>query len=236
MTPNIVYLPQFVSNSWSHQEPLIRCVTQVRSRWCHRPLPNTAQSAAGRLAAGGHLVVAVVGDHLNLHQVLQAVIRLVQLSASFSPSWLGRLHRPECHRNLQNDFIQNTRHFTCPGMGHTPQEPQRISSCNQEVLSHPQLHLTQHDLQSCNVIRQIRAWLLLQSKPWRLDWSHTSCHTHNAINTPWRDRQVRDQKQVREKQDRQVRDQKQVREKAGCVSLETTFKTVCSSLKEKGLV
>ncbi len=70
------------------------------------PLPDTAQSAAWRLAAGSHLV----GDNLNLHQVLQAVIWLIQFTTCFSPRRLGRLDRPERNRNLHNTdmFKQNT--------------------------------------------------------------------------------------------------------------------------------
>lgn len=71
-------------------------------------LPDTAQSAAWRPEASGHLVVAV-GDNLNLHQVLQAVVQYLQVTVSLSPGRLGCLHRPECDRNLQNTkkFKQN---------------------------------------------------------------------------------------------------------------------------------
>lgn len=63
------------------------------------PLTDTAQSTAWWLATDGHLVV---GDNLDLHQVLQAVVWFVQPTASFSPGWLGRFHRPERDRYLQN--------------------------------------------------------------------------------------------------------------------------------------
>lgn len=60
------------------------------------PLANAAEAAARRLEAGGRLV----GDHLNLHQILQSVTWVFVVTGGLGPGWLGRLHRPEGNGNL----------------------------------------------------------------------------------------------------------------------------------------
>lgn len=76
------------------------------SRWADgddvsgAPLPDAAQTAARWLEARDHPVV--VGDDLDLHQLLQAVVRLLHVALSLRPGRLSGLHRPERHRNLEN--------------------------------------------------------------------------------------------------------------------------------------
>lgn len=57
-------------------------------------------------------------------------------------------------------------------------------------LSHPQLHLTQHGLQSCNVTGQIRTLFHLQGEPRHLDQKYPCSHTHRAIDTSCRDKRA----------------------------------------------
>lgn len=90
--------------------------------------------------------VTAAGGHFHLHQLLQAVVPPFQLSIRLHPRRLGGLHRPEGYWNLKDQQQQ---------VDITWEE-----NSQKQLLSYPQLHLQKHGLQACNVIGEIRAWLL----------------------------------------------------------------------------